>query len=138
MEDTIERKLWDDDPYTDFAAVIQSSGTEKAEQEIPPVEMTTEEAVQLVQDSLAKIEQCGWVLWRLRNVRDSKGVPRKICLLRDYTVNSYPPGYPRFSLDEFEKLPEDMSNKTMNRLIHIKVNTDARIESVEKNDWGTV
>ncbi len=129
MPESKTPNIWENDPED-----IESEHVNN------PVEMTTEEAMQLVDDSLLQIEHRGWVLWRLRNVMNSQGIPRKICLLRDYTVKGYPPGYPLFSLEEFEKLPDDISPKTMNLLVHVKVKSDARLDSVEdnKDDWGTV
>ncbi len=129
MIDSTSNKLWDSDPEVESPAVYQDA-----------VDKTTAEAMQLVEDSLVQIEKRGWVIWKLRNVKDSQGIPRKICLLRDYSVKGYPPGYPLFSLEEFEKLPEDISPRTMNLLVHIKVKSDARLDSVEDNedDWGTV
>ncbi len=120
MVDSTSKKIWDSDPELENPAVYQD-----------PVDKTTAEAMQLVENSLEKIEKRGWVLWRLWSVKDSRGNPREICLLRDYSVKGYPPGYPLFSLEELEKLPENISLKTMNLLVHIKVKSDARLDSVE-------
>lgn len=125
MDEPKTRRLWESDPEIESPVDFQK-----------PVEMTTEEAEKLVQESIKQIENIGWVLWRLRNVKDNKGHPRKICLIRGYSVKGYPPEYPLFSLEEFGKLPEDMPNKTLNLIIHIKILGDATVESVEKNKIG--
>lgn len=116
MVEAKQRNFWENDPEEN-----------ESDKYSIPVEITLEEAEKVVQETRVQINLQGWCLWRLRNLKG-----RKICLIRDYTVQNYPAEYPAFSLEELEMLPDDMPNSTLNLIIRAKVLGDAIIESVEK------